>query len=445
MFVMLTSFQNTGRSSVSVALGKYARAGFSDRNIAQATRPCLFGASKKKKHGTKKRRPKISKEFMEKHNPNLHQNKTVADAMSQEELDQVNAWNEHGRFESRVPFAKVTLPTGPPPSIDMAEFLIQNEIHDQKINMLVTNNLKSDDTMMYLVELITLDQGGLIQSELKEAVSIILNDTRIKKEDRKTLEKDALPLLEEKSLESKFFVDSIMESEISQKTKKVFGRLVELFQKSSTMKDRLQKLQLEMLPTEIRETVEKEYADLIFSHQSGFIRGGRGKSMKPTMPEELTYYTGTPINSITQQHSVQRDDIVIFVAINSVGSPIFAGKRVVGLAGDIVMDIKGEYWRVPEGCFWAEGDNKKNSHDSRYYGPVPKSNLRFLYDPMEKQDSEKALAEYRAKAPEHQLRFRLTLWGMKCISNFGALVRLVGRLVWLTGRLVFLRLRKNPN
>ena len=410
MFVMLTSFQNTGRSSASVALGKYARAGFSDRNIAQATRPCLFGASKKKKkqHGIRKSRPEVSKEFLKtkKSRPQLSKSfkpqQKISMKLSQEELDQVNAWNEHGRFESRVPFAKVTLPTGPPPSIDMAEFLIQNEIHDQKINMLVKNNLKSDDTMMYLVELITLDQGGLIQSELKEAVSIILNDTRIRKEDRKTLEKDALPLLEEKSLESKVFVDSIMESEISQKTKKVFGRLVELFQKSSTMKDRLQKLQLEMLPTEIRETVEKEYADLIFSHQSGFIRGGQGKSMKPTMPEELTYYTGTPINSITQQNSVQRDDIVIFVAINSVGSPIFAGKRVVGLAGDIVMDIKGEYWRVPEGCFWAEGDNKKNSHDSRYYGPVPKSNLRFLYDPMEKQDSEKALAEYRSTSPEYQ-------------------------------------------
>ena len=158
MFVMLTSFQNTGRSSASVALGKYARAGFSDRNIAQATRPCLFGASKKKKkqHGIRKSRPEVSKEFLKtkKSRPQLSKSfkpqQKISMKLSQEELDQVNAWNEHGRFESRVPFAKVTLPTGPPPSIDMADFLIQNEIHDQKINMLVKNNLKSDDTMMYL-------------------------------------------------------------------------------------------------------------------------------------------------------------------------------------------------------------------------------------------------------------------------------------------------------
>lgn len=43
-------------------------------------------------------------------------------------------------------------------------------------------------------------------------------------------------------------------------------------------------------------------------------------------------------------------------------------KRVVGLGGDLVQDGKR---RVPVGKVWLEGDNKFNSTDSRYYGPVP--------------------------------------------------------------------------
>jgi signal peptidase I len=32
--------------------------------------------------------------------------------------------------------------------------------------------------------------------------------------------------------------------------------------------------------------------------------------------------------------------------------------------------------KIPKGHVWLEGDNKHDSHDSRYYGPVPSSMLQ---------------------------------------------------------------------
>ncbi|CAL8106942.1 unnamed protein product [Orchesella dallaii] len=50
-------------------------------------------------------------------------------------------------------------------------------------------------------------------------------------------------------------------------------------------------------------------------------------------------------------------------------------KRVVAGPGDTVL-YKNDMFTVPEDCVWLEGDNKGNSNDSRYYGPVPYSMVR---------------------------------------------------------------------
>lgn len=51
-------------------------------------------------------------------------------------------------------------------------------------------------------------------------------------------------------------------------------------------------------------------------------------------------------------------------------------KRVVGLPGDrISTSIIGSV-TVPIGHVWLEGDNSRNSSDSRVYGPVPQGLIR---------------------------------------------------------------------
>lgn len=48
-------------------------------------------------------------------------------------------------------------------------------------------------------------------------------------------------------------------------------------------------------------------------------------------------------------------------------------KRVVGLEGDIVENKGNEqgFLTVPKGHCWVEGENRPQSMDSNFFGPVP--------------------------------------------------------------------------
>lgn len=84
----------------------------------------------------------------------------------------------------------------------------------------------------------------------------------------------------------------------------------------------------------------------------------------------------------------------IVIAISPINASQYICKRIVAVAGDQVVTqkphpIETEYSvdlnkpkpvmvkdYVPRGCVWIEGDNKANSSDSRYYGPIPVGLIR---------------------------------------------------------------------
>ncbi|KAI8117825.1 hypothetical protein FF38_08260 [Lucilia cuprina] len=119
-----------------------------------------------------------------------------------------------------------------------------------------------------------------------------------------------------------------------------------------------------------------------------------GPSMEPTLFSNNILLTE---RISTRFHKPNRGDIII--AISPTNPEQYICKRVVGLPGDKVIleppppsELHGltnddgkvkttasnmastsvvteDY--VPRGFVWIEGDNQKNSSDSRYYGPIP--------------------------------------------------------------------------
>ncbi|KAJ8908512.1 hypothetical protein NDN08_005220 [Rhodosorus marinus] len=97
-----------------------------------------------------------------------------------------------------------------------------------------------------------------------------------------------------------------------------------------------------------------------------------GPSMLPTLEESGSLVIEEHISSY--YGNFKNGDIVI--AKPPYDSQVTVCKRICAMGGEKAACIaqnssKTEEFVVPDGHVWLEGDNPKNSRDSRSYGPVP--------------------------------------------------------------------------
>ncbi|XP_052006541.1 mitochondrial inner membrane protease subunit 1-like isoform X1 [Xyrauchen texanus] len=101
-----------------------------------------------------------------------------------------------------------------------------------------------------------------------------------------------------------------------------------------------------------------------------------GPSMEPTIISHDVVFSERISRHLCR---IQKGDVII--AKSPFDPKMNICKRVIGLEGDKVCtsgpsDIFKTHSYVPRGHIWLEGDNLRNSTDSRSYGPIPYALIR---------------------------------------------------------------------
>src|SRR5215470_17359951 len=159
-----------------------------------------------------------------------------------------------------------------------------------------------------------------------------------------------------------------------------------------------------------REVIAWFWVGLIFLLINGAIGQARvipSASMENTLligdhliMSRIGYDAGIPFTDIHVPlwRDPKRQQIIIFKPPFAPDTPDYV-KRVIGLPGDTIDIHEGSVWvngkrlaekyttgptepyelkmpfKVPADCYFVMGDNRANSYDSRFWGPVPRNDI----------------------------------------------------------------------
>ena len=356
-------------------------------SIATATTPCLAAAKKKKRIRSKPKHSKRNGNVVSLQSRNIKPPKPVMTDLD----EQVKEWNAKVSQAipfADVPFAEVKIPTGPPPTMSAFEFEIRKYMYWCKIAKIFDRlgyGSSDDDTVEEALV-------PLKSSILKMLLLLLASDPEVPAQ-------DAMILRDAANASQTIDRQQIDTLDLSEDTATTLDNLIFMREDFNVVRI----LDTAATPEE-KDEILQEIGTLSFKVRRGHafrcVLSDGDDGMIPTPLEDMQCYTGNPVESTSLQSEIKRGDIVLCVALDVLG--VLRGRifRVTGLAGDVVKDVHETIARVPEGHFWAEGDQKWCADDSRVHGPVPLSNVRFRFDPLHQQDHEKAEALARRPVEE---------------------------------------------
>eukprot|EP00522_Entomoneis_paludosa_P015964 CAMPEP_0172459162 /NCGR_PEP_ID=MMETSP1065-20121228/31290_1 /TAXON_ID=265537 /ORGANISM="Amphiprora paludosa, Strain CCMP125" /LENGTH=370 /DNA_ID=CAMNT_0013213747 /DNA_START=2092 /DNA_END=3204 /DNA_ORIENTATION=+ len=310
--------------------------------------------------------------------------------LSEGQQKMVEEWNARVRlgttcYEDDIPLAPVTVPTGPDPYLSKYAIAFLRLCHLRKLKTLVRKINDPPKMMQLMLDLQTLHEGkASTWAEEKACVRHLLRSKNmIKDHDHEILELVLLLVDDRASLQRA--LDPSTEI-LSVQTSQLVAERLDFYRTNfdadtSEISERAVVAMVDALPIDLQKKWLEMDAYLLFAQKRDNFAIRRGESMN--QPKEASIETGVALfldKNGQLNHPIRKSSIVGLVAVDEFGFACSLGKRITGIPGDVVKDRVGNFWKVPPDHFWAEGDNRRGSYDSRDFGPVPISNLRFWYD-----------------------------------------------------------------